>query len=131
MPKNAMESSEKTAGDPAAFKMCNICQTKWASRDDFLCDPDIELVGYQVHFEELTAGIFYFNHSCKGTLAFYANDFMDLYAGPVFSERATNSDACPGYCLHKEKLESCPAQCECASVREVLSIIKQWLKKKG
>ena len=115
-------------GEATSFKTCNICRTEWGSRDSFLSDPNIKLVGYQVHFEKLTSGLFYFNHSCKGTLAIYADDFMDLYDGPVFTERATDGEDCPGHCLHQHNLESCPAECECASVREVLQIIKGWRK---
>ena len=121
-----MNPSENTVGTATQFKVCTVCNTEWRSRDDFLSDPNIELVGYQVHFEVLTAGLLYFNHSCKGSLAFYADDFMDLYNGPVFTERVTNGDDCPGHCLHKNNLEPCPAKCECASVREVLQIVKNW-----
>jgi len=113
---------------PTTFKTCNICGTGWSSRDDFLNDPDIELVGYQVHFERLMMGIIHFNHSCEGTLTLYAYCFMDLYDGPVFTERATGGDDCPEYCLHRHNLEPCPAKCECASVREVIQTIKGWRK---
>lgn len=121
-----MSPSENTAGTATQFKVCTVCDTEWCSRDSFLGDHDIELVGYQVHFEVLTAGLLYFIHSCEGSLAFYVDDFMDLYNGPVFTERATNGDDCPGHCLHKDNLEPCPAKCECASVREVLQIVKTW-----
>jgi hypothetical protein len=124
-----MNSSENIKGYATPFQTCNICKIEWSSRDNFLSDPNIELVGYQVHFEALTTGLLYFNHSCKGTLAFYADDFMDLYDGPVFTERATHGDDCPGHCLHKDNLEPCLAKCECASVREVLQIVKDWEKK--
>jgi len=123
-----MNPSEDTMSNDLPFKKCNTCKTEWDSRSSFLSDPDIKLVGYQVHFETLTAGLFYFNHSCKSTLAVQADLFMDLYDGPVFTERATNGDDCPGHCLHKHNLEPCPAKCECASVRNVLQIVKDWQK---
>ena len=123
-----MNQPENIEGSTKPFKECSICQTEWGSRDNFLSDPDIELVGYQVHFEKLMMGILYFNHACKGTLDFYTYHFMDLYDGPVFAERATGGDECLEYCLHKNNLEPCPARCECASVREVLQVIKSWNK---
>lgn len=123
-----LNPSENIEGNPASFKTCNICKIEWGSRSNFLSDPNIELVGYQVNFEALTTGLFYFNHSCKGTLAFYVEAFMGLYDGPVFTERATNGDDCPGHCLHEHNLESCPVECECASVREVLQIVNDWQK---
>jgi len=112
------------------FKICPCCKKKWESRSDFLDDPDIIPVGYQVHFKELTAGFFLFNHSCKTTMSVQVVDFIDLYDGPVFSVRATGSESCPELCLRKDDLESCYAECECAYVREILQIIRKWPKRK-
>ena len=112
------------------FKICPSCGTNWKSREDFLSDPDIDLVGYQVHFEELTAGLFLFNHLCKTTMSILAADFIDLYNGPVFSERANATEACEELCLNDDELEPCHAKCECAYVREILQIIRKWPKRK-
>lgn len=105
------------------FKVCPKCSFEWKTRDHFLGDPRIELIGYQVDFRELAAGLFLFNHICKGTLAIKAKDFEDLYSGPIFRVRATGTDECPGYCLHKKELKPCPAQCECSYVRDIIQII--------
>ena len=37
---------------------------------------------------------------------------------------------CPEFCLHKSELRPCPAKCECAYVREIIQVIKDWPKKK-
>jgi len=111
------------------FKICPGCGHEWSSRADFLEDPNIVPVGYQVHFKELTAGIFLFNHSCKTTLSVQVDGFTDLYDGPVFSARATGNEACAERCLREDDLESCQEECECAYVREVLQIIREWPKK--
>ncbi|MFH1748525.1 MAG: hypothetical protein ABIG44_15940 [Planctomycetota bacterium] len=108
------------------FKECPMCGVSWDSRDGFLADPGIELVGYQVHFEELTAGFCLFNHACESTLAVTVGDFRSLYDGPVFEDRKTGTDECPEYCLHKEELRPCPARCECAYVREILQLIAHY-----
>ncbi len=111
------------------FKKCPACVSEWFTRDSFLKDTNIEIIGYQTHFEDLTSGIFLFNHhSCRGTLSLPAGSFKDLYAGPIFSERATGGEECPGYCLQKDELRPCPAQCECAYVREIIQLIKNWPK---
>jgi len=110
------------------FKKCPICRFKWDSRDGFLRDPNINIIGYQVHFKELTAGLLLFNHSCRGTLAIQVADFKELYDGPIFDARATGGEECPGYCLRQDELRSCPAKCECAYVREIMSLIKHWTK---
>lgn len=91
-------------------------------------DPALNLIGYQVNFDYLEEGFFLFNHHCNTTLAIRAGEFKDLYTGPIFSERLTNTDECPEYCLHKEELRPCPAKCECAYIREIIQIIKSWTK---
>lgn len=112
----------------SVFKQCPKCRHAWMSREAFLADPEIALVGYQVHFEELTAGILLFNHHCRTTLALPALVFKDLYRGPIFTERATGGADCPGHCLRQEDLDPCPTHCECAFVRHVLQTIKTWPK---
>jgi hypothetical protein len=111
------------------FKRCPACGFKWADRDDFLGDPDLKLVGYQVNFRELKAGLFLFNHVCKGTLAIYAAEFDDLYDGPLFTQRCTDGPKCPNYCVHENELAPCPNACECAFVREILQKLKAWPKR--
>jgi len=86
------------------------------------------LIGYQSDFKELEAGLFLFNHSCKGTLAIEAGEFADLYDGPIFSGRAIGSYECPDYCRRKDKLKPCTVKCECAYVREIMQIVKDWAK---
>ncbi|GAB4485824.1 MAG: hypothetical protein OHK006_12580 [Thermodesulfovibrionales bacterium] len=113
----------------AIFKECGCCHTAWTDRSSFLADPEIVMVGYQVDFRDLTMGLFLFNHRpCKSTLALRAGDFRDLYNGPVFVERKTGSESCPGHCLHHDNLKPCPAACECAFVREIIQIVKTWEK---
>ena len=108
------------------FKKCPKCGFEWASRDGFLIDDSAKIIGYQVDFTELMSGLFLFNHSCNTTLAIKANDFADLYEGPVYKVRATGSDECPEFCLYQDELSPCPAQCECAHVREIIQIIKNY-----
>ena len=114
--------------DREIFKKCPMCGYAWSTRDDFLRDPALELIGYQVNFEKLTLGFFLFNHSCKATLGIHAGDFSDLYKGPVFHDRATGSKECPGYCLLEHELLPCPARCECAYVREIVQVVKKFPK---
>ena len=121
-----MDNNKKWVPNRTFFKKCPKCGTRWNTRNAFLADSELDIIGYQVDFRELTAGLFFFNHSCKGTFTIYANEFIDLYQGPIFEDRATGSDECPGYCLRKNYLEPCPVKCECAFVREVLQIIRNW-----
>lgn len=103
-----------------SYKTCSVCGAVWASRSDFINDPDVVLIGYQTNFVDVTRGLFLFNHSCEGTLSISVEEFADLYDGPVFSERRTGEEDCPGFCLHENELRECPAQCECAYVRSII-----------
>jgi len=108
------------------FKQCNKCGYGWKNRQVFLADKKIVLIGYQAHFEELTLGLFLFNHSCKTTISLTAGVFTDLYRGPIFKTRKTGSEKCPGYCLRQDSLSSCSLECECAYIRELMQIIMNW-----
>jgi len=107
------------------FKKCKICDTQWTSRDLFINDPEITLVGYQANFVILEKGLFLFNHSCQSTLSIEVQAFADLYEGPIFEDRLQGSDQCSAYCLHQTLLKPCPAKCECAYVREILSMLQK------
>ena len=111
------------------FKKCSSCGQIWKTREGFVGDPAIDIVGYQVNFPSLGDGLFLFNHNCQTTLTLRASEFKDLYDGPIFTERLTNSEDCPEYCLHKDNIERCPARCECAYVREIIQLIKNWPKR--
>lgn len=111
------------------FKICTCCKAPWFSRDEFLEDGNVTLVGYQVNFVNLELGFFLFNHlTCQSTISIPAGLFRDLYNGPVFSECLTGSDQCPGYCRHKDMLGSCRAKCECAYVRKIMQMVRDWPK---
>ena len=107
------------------FKQCSVCGHRWATRRDFMADVNVEIIGYQANFKNLTSGLLYFNHVCKNTIALHADVFADLYDGPVFKERKFETDECPGYCLHKADLRPCPAECECSYIREIMQLLKR------
>lgn len=110
------------------FKGCPNCKQQWDSQQTFLNDQALEIVGYQVNFKDLRSGLFLFNHSCGSTLALGVDTFQNLYDGEIYQERATGTDNCPGLCLHEHELGVCPTHCECAYVREIIQIIKNWPK---
>ena len=113
----------------ACFKSCTLCGEIWRSRDVFLADPRVRAVGYQVSFQSLEAGMFLFNHEVfRTTLAIEASCFTDMYSGPTFAVRKTETKDCPAYCLRKTEIRPCPAECECAYVRAVLDTVARWEK---
>jgi hypothetical protein len=112
------------------FKKCPCCAYTWATRADFLEDPAIEIIGYQVNFVHPEQGFFLSNHlTCKTTMAISTDNFLDLYDGPIFSARLIGTDECPEYCLYEDDLRVCSQECECAQIREIIQIIMHWPKK--
>jgi len=114
-----------------SFKKCTGCEYHWKTRKEFLSDPQVKLIGYQVNFDELKTGFFMFNHlkpECLTTVSLPTELFSDLYRGEVYHERMTGSVACPGYCQHSDNLKVCPVKCECSFVREVMQIVIRWPK---
>lgn len=110
------------------FKICPMCSKEWETRDEFLADQAIELIGYKADFERLEWGLFYFTHNvdgCFSTMALEAKDFLSLYSGQKYTERRTGMEECPGYCLDEKQLDRCDALCECAFNREIIQIIKE------
>ena len=108
------------------LKTCNKCHHQWESRDSFLSDNTIELLGYQVFFKDLRLGMFMFNHSCNTTIAIETDLFLDLYNGPIYFERKPVGDHCPGRCLNKNIMLPCSPECKCAFVGDLIKIIKQY-----
>jgi len=98
---------------------------EWKSRDHFIKDPDIEIIGYQSDFRNLIEGYFVFNHqTCNNSLSLKAGKFKDLYNGEIFSENKNGTEECKKICLKQDNLESCPVKCECSYVREIIQILK-------
>jgi hypothetical protein len=116
----------KPVAEDALFKQCTGCGKKWRTRDEFLRDPEVRLVGYQANFTDLEKGFFMFNHlrtSCQTTLGLSVGAFSDLYDGPIFETHTGRSPDCPEYCLHEDNLDPCPKVCECLYVRAVMQKI--------
>lgn len=113
------------------FETCPMCNERWLTREAFLSDPRLEVMGYQADFKSLETGLFLFNHRaprCGTTLAIEASSFVDLVAGPIYASPMTGTEECREYCLTPEELRPCPAECECAYVRDVLQVIRNWKK---
>ena len=113
------------------FKTCPMCNEVWVNREALLSDPRVALVGYQADFEVLEAGFFLLNHrkrGCGTTLAIEAGRFVDLVAGPIYRAALRGTEECSEYCLRPDELRPCPAHCECAYVRDVLQVVRNWKK---
>lgn len=113
---------------PPPFSLCRSCGADWPTRNHFLKDPGLEIIEYRANFDDIAAGAFTFFHTCGSNLSLSVRNFNGLYEGPIFNVRATESEECPGYCLYKNNLKPCEVKCECAYVRNIIGIIKNWPK---
>lgn len=114
-----------------AFKTCTTCANPWPTLDEFLSDPEVKLAGYQVHFDDLEGGLFFFSHLHKGcytTLAIPVTDFLALNDRPLLSKR--DKQLCVGsdFCVHQDDIMPKPVECECLWVRDILQTIETWPK---
>jgi len=91
-------------------------------------DPDLEMAGYQVHYEHVDTGLLLFNHSCGSTIALTVASVKNLYDGTASEKKAFGSKECPNFCSHSDNLKACPVDCEYAYVRDIMQIIKAWPK---
>jgi hypothetical protein len=114
------------------FKECSSCHREWESREDFLGDPAVQLIGYQVNYVDLEAGYFLFNHDtdeCGTSLAISAGSFADMHKGPLFEDiHKEDAEGCPGYCDERHCIDPCTVKCECTYVRDVLVKVRDWPK---
>jgi len=108
------------------FKICPTCRNVWKSRDLYLQDSKIRLLGYQPHFENHTVGFFLFDHQpCGTSMAIPLSVFRDVYPEPIFQSHVPESEA-PSLCLHSRASRMCPSECECSSVQQLIQIIQHW-----
>lgn len=114
---------EPNDGTQAGYKACTLCRVTWPSRDAFLDDPEIALLGYQAFVEDGIPGLFLFNHACGTTLALPLESMRDLYHGPPPQPGRVGPEGPVDYCLTSQQ-GSCPATCECALVRQLTDLLK-------
>lgn len=111
--------------DSSGFHRCSYCGRQWADRAEFLNDADVELTGYQPHFEDAESGFFYFTHkACGSTWMVPVRAFADLDEGPEFAESLRGAEDCERHCLHWRDLRACGARCRCAWVRRLMQKIR-------
>ena len=113
------------------FKRCSSCDADWPTLESFLSDPKVVLAGYQVPFDDLEGGLFFFTHrddECGTTLAISVKDFLPLNDLPLLAERDTKLCTGSEFCVRHGALSRHPVKCECAWVRDILQIIREWKK---
>ena len=109
-----------------AYRKCD-CGETWKTRDAFLRDRNVKIIGYQPDFVNHKYNHFLFQHKAKGCGQFFgvrASDFSDLRAKECPNELCFGHDECPGYCTDTSDLRVCSVTCRNASDRLIASKIR-------
>lgn len=105
------------------FKECPDCGHVWDTREDFLADTQLELIGYRADLVDLIGGRLFAVHKvpgCFSTLTVSLAAFWDLQRGAGHSERLEGDEQCPGHCRDVSDLATCDNPCDCAHAREIV-----------
>ncbi|RJP71842.1 MAG: hypothetical protein C4532_06955 [Candidatus Abyssobacteria bacterium SURF_17] len=110
----------------ASYRTCE-CGHAWKTRDDFLRDKNVKIVGYQPDFVNHKYNHFLFQHTMKGCgqfLGVRASDFQELREKECANELCFAKEQCPGYCKNTLDLRVCSVNCRNASDRMVATKIR-------
>lgn len=110
----------------SVYRTCR-CGHTWKTREDFLNDRNLKIVGYQPDFVNHRYNHFLFNHLEKGCGQFFgvrASDFSDLREKGCTAELRTGQKDCPGYCMNSTDLRVCSVACCNASDRKLAAKIR-------
>ena len=107
------------------FKLCPKCGCEWQTRDGFLQDASLFLIGFQAGYGKSDRGLYLFNHliekdKCNSTIAVGVENFMSLYNGPMYENVHAGSETCSGHCAKVDDLARCSVPCRNAIAREVM-----------
>lgn len=119
-----MATRTKKARD---FKTCD-CGRSWRTRESFLKDGKVKIVGYQPDLVNHKYNHFVFFHRTKECGQFFgirASDFSDLRDGRCPKELCMGQKDCPGYCTDMLDLRVCSVACRNATDREVAAKISK------
>ena len=117
------------------FKKCNLCQSEWASFQDFTNDKNLRFIGYQAHFNKPDEGLFLFNHmnpDCMTTMSLKINVFFEpLNFYGKMGAFEPHGPGCTGNCADESNLDACKNKlCNGRSLRELIQKLTEKMSKK-
>ena len=114
-------------GKKQEFRKCD-CGQSWETRDEFLQDKMVKIIGYQPDFVSRKYSHFLFFHrakGCGGFIGIRASEFGDLRETAYPKDLCFGEEDCPGYCTDTLDLRVCSVACRNATDREVAARISR------
>jgi hypothetical protein len=114
------------------FKDCTKCKHAWTTRDEFLHDDEIVLIGFLANNDEFEKGAYLFNHvpagnTCNTSFGLYVSSFLDMYEGKIYDDLKMGTEDCSGHCAKIDVISNCHAHCRNAVAREIMHKIVEIL----
>jgi len=127
------EPEQTPAQEP--FRTCGMCRRSWATREEFLEDPALKLLGLQVVAELPDANLIMWEHECGTSVSVLARRLRDLL-GPVDGGAwplplLLGSKDCQQLCTKLENLGACDRPCRNAFDRRVTAWLVQMVERRG
>jgi hypothetical protein len=112
---------------PEFFKKCS-CGYFWRNCNEFLDDPEVVIIDYQINVVDFAKGYYLFNHidDCRSTIALEVEKFFSIYDGPVYEKSLRGTPECT--CFGKDSMnfaECCDRHCRDATARRIIQIIRE------
>jgi hypothetical protein len=109
--------------DELPFRTCGMCRKPWATRQDFITDPSLRLLGLQAVPDYPDANLLVYEHDCGTSVSVLASRLRDLVAAEEPGEAELpllrGSEECGGFCNRLESLEACGRRCRNARDRRL------------
>jgi hypothetical protein len=112
-----------------------MCGHRWATREQFLEDPTIRLVGLQVVGNLPDANVVIFEHTCGTSVSILAKRLHDLL-GPVAPDEwplalLFGTKDCHGLCTDLANLDGCDRPCRNAYDQRLTAWIARMIARRG
>ncbi len=117
------------------FRACGMCHKQWATRQDFIADPKLRLLGLQAVPHHADGNLLVFEHDCGTTVSVLAWRLRDLLPAEDRGEEGLpllyGSEGCKGYCTRLEELSACDRSCSNARDRRLTLWVAEQKRKRA
>lgn len=116
-----------TEGDGVPFQWCGACRQSWPTWREFVCDPEVRLLGMQGALTSPDFNALVFEHRCGSSISILTPRLRHLLPPPSPDEpreRLFGSDQCRGHCRYLCDFAACEAPCSNARDRRLILFLE-------